>query len=445
MFDTLSQRLQKTFAFLRSKGKISEGDLEIALKEIRLSLLEADVSFKIVKDFIEAIRSKALGADVMKSLTPGQQIIKIVHDELVNLLGGASAKLSFSAKPTVVLLSGLQGSGKTTNAAKLALWTRKKMGKKTLLVAADTQRPAAIEQLTQLGKEIDVEVYSENPENGARRISGNGVKYGRQNAFDLIIVDTAGRLHIDEDLMVELSDIKKETKPHHVFLVVDAMTGQDAVKVASVFNEEVGIDGIIMTKLDGDARGGAALSVKNVTGQPIRFVSSGEKLPAFEVFHPDRMASRILGMGDVLTLIEKAEETMEKENAENLQQKMLKGEFDLKDFLTQLRQIKKMGSVSSVLKMLPGMPGMKNLNSLNIDDGQLIRTESIILSMTPRERSNPSILNGSRKERIAKGSGTNVYEINNLLKSFEQSKKMIKKLTSGGMMGKLSKGIPFFK
>lgn len=445
MFDLLSEKLKITFSKLRSKGKVTEADLDEVLKEIRLTLLEADVNFKIVKDFVAKIRERALGADVMKSLTPGQQIIKIVHEELIALLGGSASKLTFSAKPTVILLAGLQGSGKTTTAAKLALWARKNSQKKTLLVAADTQRPAAIDQLVTLGRETDIEVYSEDPAKGAVAIAQAGIKEGKVRDLDVIIVDTAGRLHIDEELMTELSEVKKVTRPHNVLLVVDAMTGQDAIQLAKTFDENIGIDGIILTKLDGDARGGAALSAKSVTGKPIRFASYGEKMSSFEIFHPDRMASRILGMGDVLTLIERAEDTIEKENAAEMQKKLMKGNFNLQDFLDQMKQLKKMGPLSGILKMMPGMPGGDAMKNLKVDDNQIKRTEAIISSMTMAERQRPEIINGSRRARIAKGSGTSVREVNNLIKSFEQSKKMLKKLTSGGITGKLGKGLPFLR
>lgn len=443
MFDLLSEKLKNTFAKLRSTGKVTEADLDNVLKEIRLTLLEADVNFKIVKDFISKIRERSMGVEVLKSLTPGQQIIKIVHEELIELLGGSASKLTFSANPTVILLAGLQGSGKTTTAAKLALWARKNNQKNPFLIAADTQRPAAVDQLKTLGNETDIPVYSDDVSKGAVVIAEAGIKEGRAKGHDVIIVDTAGRLHIDEELMEELQKVKQVTRPHNVLLVVDSMTGQDAIQLANSFNQNIGIDGIILTKLDGDARGGAALSAKSVTGKPIRFASFGEKMSSFDVFHPDRMASRILGMGDVLTLIERAQDNIEKENTDEMQKKLMKGKFDLQDFLNQMKQLKKMGPLSSILKMLPGVPGGDALKNLKIDDNQMKRTEAIITSMTMAERQSPEILNGSRKLRIAQGSGTGVHDVNNLLKSFEQSKKMIKKLTSGGFTGKLGKGLPF--
>lgn len=443
MFDLLSEKLKNTFAKLRSTGKVTEADLDEVLKEIRLTLLEADVNFKIVKDFISKVRERSMGVEVLKSLTPGQQIIKIVHEELIELLGGSASKLTFSAKPTVILLAGLQGSGKTTTAAKLALWARKNNQKNPFLIAADTQRPAAVDQLKTLGNETGIPVYSDDVSKGAVTIAEAGIKEGRAKGHDVIIVDTAGRLHIDEELMEELQKVKQVTRPHNVLLVVDSMTGQDAIQLANTFNQNIGIDGIILTKLDGDARGGAALSAKSVTGKPIRFASFGEKMSSFDVFHPDRMASRILGMGDVLTLIERAQDNIEKENADEMQKKLMKGKFDLQDFLNQMKQLKKMGPLSSILKMLPGVPGGDALKNLKIDDNQMKRTEAIITSMTMAERQSPEILNGSRKLRIAQGSGTGVHDVNNLLKSFEQSKKMIKKLTSGGFTGKLGKGLPF--
>jgi signal recognition particle subunit SRP54 len=429
------------FDKLRNKGKVSEADLDSALKDLRLSLLESDVNFLVVKDFVSRVKEKALGAQILKTLTPAQQIIKIVNEELIDLLGGSSGKPGFApSPPTVFMLAGLQGGGKTTAAAKLALWL-KKMGKKTMLIAADTQRPAAVDQLQQLGKEIDVEVYAEPGNTDAKDIVKNGILKSKSSGFSGVIVDTAGRTHVDESLMNELKEIKAMVKPHHMLLVVDAMTGQDAVKLANTFDAEVGIDGIIVTKLDGDSRGGAALSVKAVTGKPIRFASFGEKIDAFDLFHPDRMASRILGMGDVLTLIEKAEDSIEKEKAEELQKKMLKGKYDLEDFLAQMKSIKKMGPISQLLKMLPNMPGMKGISSINFDDKQVSRMEAVVLSMTPKERTDPSILSSSRRQRIAKGSGTSVNEVNNLIKSYTQSKKILKQLSGRMPFGKLN--LPF--
>lgn len=437
MFDLLSSRLQKAFDKLRNKGKVSEADLDITLKEIRLSLLESDVNFKVVKDFVAKVKEKALGVEVLKSLTPGQQIIKIVNDELIELLGGSTSKPSFApSPPTVFMFAGLQGGGKTTAAAKLAVWL-KKSGKRPLLIAADTQRPAAVDQLIQLGKEIDVDVHAEPRGSSPVEIVKHGIQKAREHGFSGVIIDTAGRLHIDDSLMNELEEIKKTSNPHHVLLVVDAMTGQDAVKLAEAFNEKIGIDGIVMTKLDGDARGGAALSVKAVIGKPIRFASFGEKIDAFDLFHPDRMASRILGMGDVLTLVEKAETALEKEKAEELQKKMLKGKYDLDDFLTQMKSIKNMGPISQILKMMPNIPGMKGLSSANIDDKSVSRMEAIVLSMTPRERAEPSILNSSRRIRIANGSGVSVNEVNNLIKSFMQSKKLLKSMSGKMPFGKM--------
>ena len=438
-FEGLSERLQEITRKLSGKARISEGDLKEVLREVKLALLEADVNYKIVKDFVKVIEEKAIGQDVLKSLTPGQQVVKIVKDELVSLLGGEESKINFTPNPpTVIMLVGLQGSGKTTTAGKLANIIRKQ-GKKPLLVACDVYRPAAIKQLQVVGKQLDIPVYVNEHIRDVKVIAKQAMSQAMSKLNDVVIIDTAGRLQIDEELMQELKDLKANVKPHEILLVVDSMTGQDAVNIADTFNKELGIDGIVLTKLDGDTRGGAALSVKKVTGRPIKFAATGEKLSDIEVFHPERMASRILGMGDVLSIIEKAEETLDLEEAAKLEKKLRKQSFDLDDYLTQLRQMKKMGSFSSILKMLPGMNKLKDVE---VDDKEFIRIEAIICSMTMEERRNPKILNGQRRLRIARGSGTTVEQINKFMKSFEATQKLMKEMTSNkGMMRKMMKGI----
>ena len=441
-FEGLSSRLQDITRKLRGKARITESDLKEVLREVKLALLEADVNYKIVKDFIKVIEEKALGQDVLKSLTPGQQVVKIVKDELVELLGGEEARINFTPNPpTIIMLVGLQGSGKTTTSGKLANIIRKQ-GKKPLLVACDVYRPAAIKQLQVVGKQLDIPVYVNENTKDVKIIAKQAMSYAISKMNDVIILDTAGRLQIDEALMQELKDLKKDVKPHEILLVVDSMTGQDAVNVATTFNEELGIDGIILTKLDGDTRGGAALSTKKVTGRPIKYIATGEKLSDIEVFHPERMASRILGMGDVLSIIEKAEETFDLEEAEKLEKKLKKQNFDLDDYLSQLRQMKKMGSFSSILKMIPGFSAMKDVK---IDDKEFVRIEAIICSMTKEERRNPKILNGSRRLRIAKGSGTTVEQINKFMKSFEMTQKLMKQMTSGKGMNKFMKNLDMNK
>ena len=438
-FDGLSSRLQEITRKLKGKARISEDDLKEVLREVKLALLEADVNYKIVKDFVKVIEEKALGQDVLKSLTPGQQVVKIVKDELVTLLGGEESKINFTPNPpTVIMLVGLQGSGKTTTAGKLANIIRKQ-GKKPVLVACDVYRPAAIKQLEVVGKQLDIPVYTNENTKDVNLIAKQAVSTAISKLNDVIIIDTAGRLQIDEALMQELKDLKISVKPHEILLVVDSMTGQDAVNIADTFNKELGIDGIVLTKLDGDTRGGAALSVKKITGRPIKFAATGEKLSDIEVFHPERMASRILGMGDVLSIIEKAEETFDMEEAAKLEKKLKKQSFDLEDYLSQLRQMKKMGSFSSILKMLPGMNKLKDIE---VDEKEFVRIEAIICSMTKEERQNPKVLNGSRRLRIAKGSGTTVEQINKFMKSFEMTQKMMKEMTSNkGMMKKMMKNM----
>lgn len=438
-FEGLSSRLQEITKKIRGKARITESDLKEMLREVKLALLEADVNYKIVKEFISSIQEKALGQDVMKSLTPGQQVIKIVKDEMVELLGGTESKINFTSNPpTVIMLVGLQGSGKTTTAGKLANLLRKQ-GKKPLLVACDVYRPAAIKQLQVVGAQLNIPVYSNETTKDVVRIAKQGIETAISKLNDVVILDTAGRLHIDDELMQELKNVKTSVRPHEILLVVDSMTGQDAVNIAQSFNEAVGIDGVVLTKLDGDTRGGAALSVKKVTGKPIKFAATGEKLSDIEVFNPERMTSRILGMGDVLSIIEKAEEAISQEDAEKLEKQLRKDELDLDDYLAQIRQVKKMGSLSSILKMLPGMNKIKDLN---IDDKEFDKVEAIICSMTPQEKRNTKLLNGSRRMRIAKGSGTTVQDVNKFMKSFEMTQKMMKQMKSNkGGMKKMMKNI----
>ncbi len=438
-FEGLSSRLQEITRKIKGKARITDNDLKEMLREVKLALLEADVNYKIVKDFINTIGEKAKGADVLKSLTPGQQVIKIVKDELVELLGGTESKINFTPNPpTIIMLIGLQGSGKTTTAGKLANLLRKQ-GKNPLLVACDVYRPAAIKQLQVVGASLNIPVFANEASKDVVHIAKQAQNVAMSKLNDVIILDSAGRLHIDEALMEELKKLKSNVKPHEILLVVDSMTGQDAVNVATNFNENVGIDGIILTKLDGDTRGGAALSVKNVTGRPIKFAATGEKLSDIEPFHPERMASRILGMGDVLSIIEKAEEAYDEEEALKLEKKLRKQEFDLDDYLAQLRQIKKMGSFSSLLKMVPGA---NKLGDIKIDDKEFIRIEAIICSMTAKERRNSKILNASRRIRIAKGSGTSVQEVNKFIKSFEMTQKMMKQMQNKkGGFNKMLKGM----
>ena len=438
-FEGLSSKLQAITNKLRGKTRITESDLKEMLREVKLALLEADVNYMIVKEFIGTIQEKALGQDVLKSLTPGQQVVKIVKDELIELLGGTESKINFTPNPpTIIMLVGLQGSGKTTTAGKLANILRKQ-GKKPLLVACDVYRPAAIKQLQVVGAQLNIPVFANENSKDVVHIAKQALNVAISKLNDVIILDTAGRLHIDQELMTELKNVKSNVKPHEILLVVDSMTGQDAVNVATAFNEQLGIDGVILTKLDGDTRGGAAISVKKVTNRPIKFVATGEKLSDIEVFPPDRMAQRILGMGDVLSVIEKAEEAFDIEEAEKIEKQLKKKELDLDDYLIQLRQIKKMGSFSSLLKMLPGMNQLKDIK---VDDKEFEKIESIICSMTKAERKNPRILNGSRRQRIARGSGTSVQEINKFIKSFEMTQKMMKQMKSNkGGLKKMMKGI----
>lgn len=441
-FESLSDKLQDVFKKLKSKGKLTEKDVTAALREVKLALLEADVNFKVVKSFIDKIKQRAVGHDVLESLTPGQQVIKIVHEELIDLMGSTQSKLTFSSNPpTVYMMVGLQGAGKTTTSGKLGAQI-KKLGKKPLLVACDVYRPAAIKQLQVVGSQVGIPVFSMEDSKQPVDIAKAAIKTAKDNHNDIVIVDTAGRLHIDERLMNELEDIKAAVKPQEILLVVDAMTGQDAVNVAENFNEKLGIDGVILTKLDGDTRGGAALSVRSVTQKPIKYVGLGEKLEDLQPFYPDRMASRILGMGDVLTLIEKAQQSFDDKKVSALEQKLRKMEFNFDDFLEQMQQVRKMGPLNQILGMIPGMNTQK-LGDVEIDEKEIAHVEAIIKSMTKAERKDPSILNGSRKKRIAAGSGRDLQEVNRLIKQFEQMRKMMKQFSdmTKGKKGKFK--LPF--
>ena len=442
IFESLSDRLQATFKKLRGHGKLTEDDVNEAMREVRMALLEADVNFKVVKQFIKTVKERAIGQDILETLTPAQVVIKIVDEELTKLMGGTQSRLNISPKPpTVIMMVGLQGAGKTTSAGKLGL-ALKTQGKRPLLVAADIHRPAAITQLQVLGKQLDIPVFSMEQGTDAVTIAKESIGYSQSHACDVVIIDTAGRLQIDEKLMQELRDIKSEVHPHEILLVVDAMTGQESVNVAQAFNDALGLDGVVMTKLDGDARGGAALSVKAVTGVPIKFIGLGEKLEPLEPFHPDRMASRILGMGDVLSLVEKAQATFDMEEAKKMEKKLRKDEFTLDDFLAQMQQVKKLGSLENILGLIPGMGGLKKQlagQDIDLDGKEMRQIEAIIKSMTPKERANITIINGSRRKRIAMGSGTRVQDVNKLLKQFGEMKKMMKKMKK---MQKGKKGLP---
>jgi signal recognition particle subunit SRP54 len=432
MFDTLSDKLQGALGDLRGRGVLTEEDLSRAMREIRLALLEADVNFKVVKEFVARVRERAAGAAVTKSLSPGQEVVRIVHEELTELMGSGGSKLAFSGRPpAVILLAGLQGSGKTTAAAKLALLLRKHEGKSPALVAADLQRPAAIDQLEQLGKQIQIPVYLDRSTTDAVAVARHGLAQAQTQGRDVLVVDTAGRLQIDEPLMEELAAVRGAIKPHNVLLVLDAMTGQEAVAVAEAFQERVDFDGVVLTKLDGDARGGAALSVKAVTGKPIKLASTGEKLDQLEYFHPDRMASRILGMGDVLTLIERAEQAAEVDEQEEMERRIRAGQFTFEDFLQSYRMMRRMGPLKSIVGMIPGLG--KQLQGADVDDRELSKVEAIVLSMTVDERRRPEIINGSRRARIARGSGTTVQQVNQLLGARKQMAKMVKQMGQGKM------------
>lgn len=443
-FQGLADRLQATIKKISGKGKVSETDVKQMMREVRLALLEADVNFRVVRDFVKKVSERAVGQEVMQSLTPGQQVIKVVQEELTELMGGEQSKIAVASRPpTVILMVGLQGAGKTTTTGKLANHLRKNHNRKPLLVAADIYRPAAIKQLETLGKQLSIDVFSLGDKVGPVEIAKQAIVKARENHHDYVIIDTAGRLHVDEQLMSELEQIKEIASPDEIFLVVDAMTGQDAVNVAENFNELLGLTGVVLTKLDGDTRGGAALSIRAVTDTPIKFVGTGEKLDALEPFHPERMASRILGMGDVLTLIEKAQATVDEEKARELEQKMRTATFTLDDFLEQLTQVRSMGPLDEMLKMLPGAGKIKGLNNLQIDEKQIAHVEAIIQSMTMAEKERPEIINASRKRRISRGSGRPIQEVNRLLKQFNDMKKMMKQMTGGQQKGRRKGGFNF--
>ena len=449
IFEGLADKLQGALGKLKSKGKLTEKDVKDAMREVKLALLEADVNFKVVKDFVKKVQERAVGQDVMESLTPAQHVIKIVNEELTSLMGDTQSKIMISPKPpTVLMMVGLQGAGKTTTSGKLGGYF-KKQGKKPLLVACDIYRPAAIKQLQVVGEKLDIPVFSMGDKESPVNIAKAGYNHALKNNHDLVIIDTAGRLHVDEVLMDELKNIKSEVKPHEILLVVDSMTGQDAVNVAQSFNEALGVDGVILTKLDGDTRGGAALSIRAVTQKPIKFIGMGEKLDDLEPFHPDRMASRILGMGDILSLIEKAQENIDLEKAKALESKIKKQELDFEDFLEQMEQIQKMGPLNKLIEMIPGIGQLKDqIGDIDMNNKEIVRTKAIVQSMTIEERRNPSILNASRKKRIARGSGTSVQDVNRLVKQFEEMKKMMKMFT--GTQKSMKKrggfaGLPFFK
>ncbi|OLS37449.1 signal recognition particle protein [Alkalihalophilus pseudofirmus] len=430
-FEGLAERLQDTLTKIRGKGKVSEQDVKDMMREVRLALLEADVNFKVVKQFIASVKEKALGQEVMKSLTPGQMVIKVVNEELTALMGGEQSKIAIANKPpTVVMMVGLQGAGKTTTTAKLANHLRKKHNRTPMLVAADIYRPAAIKQLETLGKQLNMPVFSLGDQVSPVEIAKQAIAKAKEDHHDYVLIDTAGRLHIDEELMGELQEVKEIAKPDEILLVVDAMTGQDAVNVAESFNEQLDVTGVVLTKLDGDTRGGAAISVKAVTNTPIKFAGMGEKIDQLEPFYPDRMASRILGMGDMLTLIEKAQSNVDEEKARELEKKMRTMDFTFDDFLEQLDQVKSMGPLDEILNMMPGMNKAKGLKDLKVDDKQLVRVEAIVRSMTKAEKQDPSLMNASRRRRIAKGSGTTIQDVNRLLKQFEDMKKMMKQMTN---------------
>jgi signal recognition particle subunit SRP54 len=442
-FEGLAQRLQGTLQKIKGKGKIDEADVKEMMREVRFALIEADVNLKVIKEFVKTVSERAVGQDVMKSLTPGQQVVKIVKDELTNLMGGEQNPIQFARKsPTVIMMVGLQGAGKTTTTGKLASVLRKRHNKKPLLVAADVYRPAAIQQLETLGKQLTMPVFALGTDISPVEIVRQALAEAEKEHHDVVIIDTAGRLHVDEILMQELMDIRELSTPDEVFLVVDAMTGQDAVNVAKSFDDTVGITGVILTKLDGDTRGGAALSIRAVTDKPIKYVGMGEKMDALEPFHPERMASRILGMGDVMSLIEKAQENVDEEKSKELEQKLRTQSFTLDDFLDQLQQVKKMGPLDELLKMMPGANKIKGLENAKVDEGQMGRVEAVIQSMTTAERNTPEIINANRRKRIAKGSGTTIQDVNRLLKQFEDMKKMVKQMTGMQQKGKKKMKMP---
>ncbi len=440
MFETLSEKLQRAFKNLRGEGRLTEEHIDEALKEIRMALLEADVNFKVVKQFTDTVKAKALGEEVLQSLSPGQQVIKIVRDELVEMLGGSNVRLNFASQPpSIIMLVGLQGSGKTTSSGKLAKWLEKG-GHRPMLVSVDVYRPAARDQLKVIAKDIGIKLWEGHADDKPLQLCQDAAREARNSAHDVLIIDTAGRLHIDETLMNELREIKDNVQPNEILFVADAMLGQDAVKSAQQFHEQLGFNGFILTKMDGDARGGAALSIKQVTGQPVKFVGMGEKYDALELFYPDRLVSRIMGMGDILSLIEKAEEVVDKKKAVELQEKMLSDTFTLEDFRDQLKQIRKLGALDQILGMLPSIGPFKDLQKTKIDEKELVRVEAIINSMTPKERRNHQIINGTRRKRIAKGSGTSVQQVNQLLKQYAQTRKMMKGMKNS-FFGKRMKGM----
>lgn len=436
MFESLSSRLDRSFKILKGEGKITEINVAETLKDVRRALLDADVNYKTAKEFTDTVKTKALGQNVLTAVKPQQLMVKIVHDELAKLMGGTATDINLKGSPSIILMAGLQGSGKTTFSGKLAKLLKSKKGKNPLLVADDIYRPAAIEQLKVLGEQIGVPVYSEEGNNNPVHIAQNAIKQAKQNGNDVVIIDTAGRLAIDEQMMQEIAAVKDALKPNEILFVVDSMTGQDAVNTAKEFNDRLNFDGVVLTKLDGDTRGGAALSIRSVVDKPIKFVGTGEKMDALDVFHPERMADRILGMGDIVSLVERAQEQYDEEEARRLQKKIAKNQFDFNDFIGQIQQIKKMGNLKDLASMIPGVG--KAIKDLDIDDNAFKSIEAIIYSMTPKERSNPEILNGSRRERIAKGSGTNIQEVNKLIKQFDQTRKMMKMMTQNkGKMPKM--------
>lgn len=436
MFESLSERLERSFKILKGEGVISEINVSETLKDVRRALLDADVNFKIAKQFTDTVKQKAMGQNVLKSVKPSQMMIKIVHDELIELMGGEKSDINIRANPSIILIAGLQGSGKTTFSAKLARFLKSKRGKHPLLVAGDVYRPAAIEQLKVLGSQIEVPVYTEEGSRNLVEIAKNAVREAKKNGNDLVIIDTAGRLAVDEEMMNEIAAVKNAVNPHETLFVVDSMTGQDAVNTAFEFNERIDYDGVVLTKLDGDTRGGAALSIRSVVNKPVKFVSTGEKMDAIDIFYPERMADRILGMGDIVSLVEKAQEQYDEAEARKLQKKIAKDQFDFNDFISQIQQIKKMGNMKELMGMIPGVS--KAVKNLDIDDNAFKGIEAIISSMTPAERSNPMLLNGSRRKRIAEGSGTTVMEVNRLLKQFDETRKMMKMVAKGGNLSRMA-------
>lgn len=440
MFENLNEKLERSFQLLKGQGRITEINIAETLKEVRRALLDADVNFKIAKSFTETVKEKALGQDVLSAVKPGEMMVKIVHDELALLMGGKSVDINLTGNPTIILIAGLQGSGKTTFSGKLSKLIKSKRGKNPLLVAGDVYRPAAIDQLKVLGEQINVPVYTEEGNKEPVKIAQAAIKHAKANGHDVVIIDTAGRLAVDEEMMNEISAVKKAVSPHEILFVVDSMTGQDAVNTAKEFNDRLNFDGVVLTKLDGDTRGGAALSIRTVVDKPIKFVGTGEKMEALDVFHPERMADRILGMGDIVSLVEKAQEQFDAEEARKLQKKLAKNQFSFDDFLKQIQQIKKMGNIKDLAAMIPGMG--KALKNIDIEDDAFKHIEAIIYSMTPAERNDPSLLNGSRRKRIAQGAGTEIQEVNRLIKQFSETRKMMKMVSQGKNMGRMMGNLP---